>query len=295
MLTEEYTVRLDAFSGPMDLLLHLIRRAEIDVSEIALAEITDQYLAFLEDVSDVDVEVAGEFLVIAATLIEVKSRLLAPAEDSARAAEHDKQRRRAEPEDSPAVDLVKQLLAYRAYRDAADELLARADAWRQRWPLASIGTPKDALAPSDDLDIGDLSLFDLMQCYARLAETVQFDRIGDHAVHDDDTPIELHATDVLDRLRRLHVAEGGDRRMTMRALFDERSKPEVIGLFLAVLELVRKRKITVTPGEAGDVFVTLLEDDGAPLAWDDDDVVESADSEDDEDERLRSQSTSETD
>jgi len=264
----------------MDLLLHLIRRAEIDVSEIALAEITDQYLAFLENVGDVDVEVAGEFLVTAATLIEIKSRLITPPDE--RAPGDAERRRPAEPEDSPAVDLIKQLLAYRAYRDAADELLERAEAWSLRWPLAPAGTPQDALAPSDDVEIGDLGLVDLMQCYARLAETVQFDRLGDHAVHDDDTPIELHATDVLDRLRRLHVPEGGARSMTMRAIFDQREKPEVIGLFLAVLELVRKRKITVHAGEGGDVFVTLTEDEREALGWDDDDVVEGADSEDED-------------
>ena len=81
-LQEDYRVTLDAFEGPLDLLLHLIRRAELDIHDISVARITDQYLAFLRDMRTIDVEIAGDFLVMAATLIELKSRTLMPPDAS---------------------------------------------------------------------------------------------------------------------------------------------------------------------------------------------------------------------
>lgn len=242
MLTEDYSVRLDAFEGPLDLLLHLIRRAEVDISAISIAQITDQYLKHLESLNEIDVEPAGEFLVTAATLVELKSRLLAPpteGEEDAAAPILDAG------SGDPAADLVRALLEYKRFRERAERLARRREEWRNRWEVRPLAVPSPPRNDSSEppLDLEDLTLYDLVQAYARIAETVAFDRLGEHAIVDDDTPIELHAADVMERLK----ASAGP--VSMHALFAGRSRAEVIGVFLALLELVRQRLITVAQND----------------------------------------------
>jgi len=306
MLTDDYTVRLANFQGPLDLLLFLIRRAEVDVTALSIAEITDQFLHFLGEIERIDVEAAGEFLVTAATLLEIKSRLLAPAQPGDEDPDAGAPLDAALPRDtgSPAADLIRQLLAYRRFRDAADRLALRREIWVRRSPLAPhpphAPHPGAIPHPTENAEVEDLSLFGLIQAYARIAETVQFDRLGDHKIVADDTPIELYATDVLDRLRRQSTAPDRAARMTMREVFAGRAKVEVIGLFLAILELMRQRVIRVLLNESTrEVCVALRDTDdeepGAaaaqakladmrsaavpvgPRAWDDDDPFEADD------------------
>ena len=285
MLTQGYTVRLDAFSGPLDLLVHLIRRTEVDISEISVAQITDQYLESIRQVDQIDIDVAGEFLVIAATLIEIKSRKLAPQDDDgdARASLAPT---RSEPEDA-AAHLVRQLLAYRSFRAAADSLLLRRAEWEKRYPLRRLAMASGVEAPqNDDLELDDLSLYDLVESYSHIARTVAFDRLGEHTIEEDDTPIELHAADVLDRLRRLHAPNDAERSMPLRAIFADHARGDVIGLFLAVLELVRQRSVSVA-FDGREVMLRLIDDDTidaqAMRAWDDDDVLDDADDDDEDD------------
>lgn len=252
-LTEDYAVRLDAFEGPLDLLLHLITRAEVDVSAISLAQITTQYLRHLERVERIEVEPAGEFLVTAATLIELKSRLLVPPDDeSGEAADSSIVARETE---NPAAALVKQLLQYKRFRESAARLEERRAAWDRRYPLGALHVPDQPRAEgaADEgpaLDLEDLSLFDLVQAYARIAESVVFERLGDHSVVDDQTPIELHAADILERLRdapsiALDASTSPRPTLPLRTIFWGKRRGEIIGLFLAVLELVRQRAVRV--------------------------------------------------
>lgn len=309
MLTEDYTVRLANFQGPLDLLLFLIRRAEVDITEVSVADITDQYLHYLGDLQQIDVEAAGEFLVTAAALLEIKSRLLAPpGEDQAGSQTTADYLERAEP-GNPAADLIRQLLAYRRFRDAADRLERHRALWDRRYPLPSLGDPVGGAGLVDDSsELEDLNLFDLVRAYARISETVQFDRLGDHRIVADDTPIELHAADVLDRLRRSTTGDTASPRMTMREIFASRNRAEVIGLFLAILELVRQRAVRVeVDPQTRDISVALRDPDEAeqtpneplapaiveseekdtapqPVGWDDDDPFDQEE-DDDEDGR----------
>lgn len=256
MLTRDYTVRLGTFEGPMDLLLYLIRRAELDINEIALAEITDQYLRFLEGIDKVDIDEAGEFLVTAATLIEIKSRVVAPIQtpegETAAADNTLSMLAGVEAEsESPAATLVRQLLQYKAYRDAADALEKRREEWEQRFPLGRAGVER-RVEPEDDGEVGlgldDIELYDLVQAFARIMETVQFDRLGVHQVTYDDTPIELHFADILDRVERESTPDG----LTFRRVFEGRTRGEMVGLFIALLELVRQRKIRVSQNRTNE-------------------------------------------
>jgi len=247
---QPYTVRLDAFEGPLDLLLHLIRRAELDVTEISLSTVTDQYLHHIEHLANVDVEAAGEFLVVAATLIEIKSRLVNPETDHQQIT---RTRRDEDDELNPAAELLRQLLEYRSFREAGDALESRREDWDRRYPSGRAAADKQALKQAvarpegEDLDMEELDLYQLVAAFQKIIETVQFDRLGEHSVIDDDTPIELHAADLIDRLRRetsVDDATGERSTYSLRRLFEGRKKPEVIGLFLATLELVKQGAVT---------------------------------------------------
>ncbi len=245
MLTEDYRVRLEAFEGPMDLLLFLIRKAEVDVHDIPVARITDQYLEFLKGIDRIDIDLAGEFLVLAATLTEIKARMLAPAPTHARhAAIPD-----AGPGEDPRADLVRQLLAYKQYKDAAAALEDRQREWSGRFPAGACGIDGDRLREAGEepgIDSDDLDIVILAQAFSRIMESVNFERLGDHKVTYDDTPIELHAADVLDHVKRAAEEPGGaGRGLELRRVFGGRTRSEMIGLFLAVLDLVRRRLVAV--------------------------------------------------
>lgn len=268
---QDYRVELDCYSGPLDLLLYLVRRHEIDLNNLPVALLTEQYLQHLALIPQIDVEQAGEFLVMAATLVEIKSAMLVPqpqAQD-APAPGIPGAPEAMNPLD-PRYELVQQLLAYKRYKDAAEELDRRRTLWEARFPRRPARLPGERVQPhleaaeiSDEsaepaaewveIDIEDANVLDLCQAYARVMETVG----QPPAVHEllyDDTPIALHAEDILDRLRR----DGG---LTLQEVFAGRaSRSERIGLFLATLELVRQGKIRVIQDELEEqVALELIE------------------------------------
>lgn len=267
----DYRVELDAYSGPLDLLLYLVRKNEIDLHNIPIAALTEQYLAYLEKLKEIDLDVAGEFLVMAATLLEIKSRMLVPAEART---EGDDVEHPADPTLDPRYELVQQLLAYKRYRDAAGELEDRLADWEQR-AAARAAEPSarrhDAGTQTDDdesqsaaapleLELEDVSVLDLCEAFARILDSIGSTR--SHEVLYDDTPIALHAEDIVDRLRRDAPVDG----MDLQAMFAGRSRSEAIGLFLAMLELVRQRRITARQDDRRTIRLVLLpetDDDAA--------------------------------
>jgi segregation and condensation protein A len=273
MIDDTYRVRLDAFEGPLDLLLYLIRKDEVDLHDIPIASITEQYLAYIaqiqHDCRRVDIDTAGEFLVMAATLMEIKSRMLMPQPEVAAA--HATGERKGEKAD-PREELVRQLLEYKRYRDAANALEARAEEWRRRFPAGHAKLDSEALSAAieaaPDVEMEDLDLLDLVEAFRRIADTVNFDRLGEHQVTYDDTPLELHAEDIVLRIRE----EGGETgELTLQSMFGGRSRGEMVGLFLALLQLVKSRRVRVRQDRAeGLILVRLGEEDGEASSEDDD-------------------------
>jgi segregation and condensation protein A len=259
---DSYTVRLDAFEGPMDLLLYLIRKDEVDLHNIPIASITEQYIRYVRELEVVghhriDIDTAGEFLVMAATLMEIKSRMLMPQE-APPATEGETRIRHRE---DPRAELVRQLLEYKKYRDAANALESRAEEWRRRYPAVRAGVDdvrlQSALDAAPDMELEDLDLIDLVDAFRKIAETVIFDRLGDHQVTYDDTPIELHAEDIVSRLR----ADSEAKSMSLQQMFEGRSRGEMVGLFLALLELVRNRRVRVVQDRIEGLISVQLRDD----------------------------------
>lgn len=258
----DYRVELEAYSGPMDLLLYLVRKHEIDLNDIPIAKLTEQYLAHLQQMREMNFELAGEFLVMAATLLEIKSQMLAPRLDQ-EGQQGQGCAENALSELDPRYELVQQLLAYKRFKDLAGELESRQHEWAQRFahlpPRAQCasgdGTETQgdqALAGQPELDLDDISVHDLCEAFARILETIGSGPLAHQVVYDD-TPISMHAADLLDRLQR--DAAGGA--MTLAAIFAGRSRGEAIGLFLAMLELVRQRRVRVYQDDAGQIQIEL--------------------------------------
>jgi len=243
MVTQDnYRISLDSFQGPLDLLLYLVRRAEVDIHDIPIATITDQYFAVIRQAERVDVELASEFLVMAATLVEIKSRVLAPADGDGGSDGADGASSAAEDPTDPRHELIKQLLAYQRYRVASEELDMRRVLFEQRYPSRPAW---QYFEPAEEdveaeLELDDVHVFDLSEAYERIAAAIDFARLGAHHVEFDDTPIELYEQDLLDRLE--HTPE---KRLTLQQTFEGQSQVQRIGLFLATLELTRVRRITV--------------------------------------------------
>ena len=225
----DYRVKLDVYNGPLDLLLYLIRREEVDVHDIPIARITDQYVRHIEVLKTLDANLAGEFLVMAATLMEIKTHMLLPSVSVEDAEADDMQL-------DPRAELVRQLLEYKAFKDAAGNLHDAAALQATKYPRSPIKFQSDN---QRELDLEDVQVWDLMDAFSNLMESIGH-RIDSHDVIYDDTPTELHAADILDRLKREGSLSFGD-------IFAGRTnRSEIIGLFLALLELVRSKRVSIT-------------------------------------------------
>jgi len=240
-MTADYRVNLDVYNGPVDLLLYLIRRDEVDIYDIPIARITEQYIAYVEMFRKLDPNIAGEFMVMAATLMEIKTRMLLPA---APQEEGDQEGLGID----PRADLVRQLLEYKAFKDAAVDLRESADEQSLRHPRRPARIEGDG---EPEIDLEDIQVWDLLDAFTTMMEAIG-QSLKLHEVIYDDTPVELHATDILDRLAR----EGP---MTFRRIFEGRTvRSEIVGLFLAMLELVRRKKILAKQGENfGEIHIHL--------------------------------------
>lgn len=263
-ISGDYQVRLSSFQGPLDLLLYLIRRAEVDIHDIPIRAITEQYFAYLGQIDRIDIDVAGEFLVMAATLIEIKSKTLAPKPEGAEG-ETDADA----PGDAvdPRFDLVRQLLEYQRYRSAAEDLDRLRREYAERWAVRAVAPPSGGAEAGADVDeaderaieIEDAHILDLFDAYERIISAIDLSRLGEHRVEYDDTPITLHQEDLVDRLER-----SPSRRLTLRSAFEGRSRGEMIGLFLATLELARQGKVRIRQEEPGDEIELELAGDESP-------------------------------
>jgi segregation and condensation protein A len=219
-----YEIKLDNFEGPLDLLLHLIRKNEMDIYNIPMADITSQYLATLDTMKSLNLDIAGEFLLMAATLVHIKSRmLLPPIEEEEIEAE----------EEDPRAELVRRLLEYQKYRAAAVELDSRALLGRD---IFSRGAPLPEMdAIRDESEIVAVGLYELMEAFRQVLRD-----IPEEAFHEI-TPEQLSVTD---RVNFILSTMAGRERVAFLDLFPAiTSRGEVVVTFLAMLELVKMRVI----------------------------------------------------
>jgi segregation and condensation protein A len=235
----EYKVELETFRGPLDLLLYLVKHNEVDVCDIPIARVLEQFLEYLQVIQVIDVDAAGEFLVMAATLMEIKSRLLLPRADDGEA-----------PDEDPRRELVKQLIEYKKYKEAAALLEAQAERQMARLPRVPVEAPA-----RPDLAVQPLrkvELWDLVSAFGRLMRETA--ALQPKQIVMDDTPIHVHMDRILDALR--HRA-----RLAFADVFTPpHTRGRLLGLFLAILELIKGRRIEAEqPAAFGDVYLRLAE------------------------------------
>jgi segregation and condensation protein A len=228
----DYRVNLDIFAGPLDLLLYLVRKEEVDIYDIPIAKITDQYIHYIEMLKSLDIDLAGDFLVMAATLMQIKSAMLLPKADP----ESDLS---GEDLTDPRTELIRQLLEYKKFKDAANMLGAAADEYNQRFtrPDSIIemlkrepGQDEDgSAAPGDyerEVDIEQVSVWDLLEAFDTICKATG--TVPDISRIRDDTPIDLYQIEILHRLQE----EGP---MTFERIFESRAEQSASTIYLRAL------------------------------------------------------------
>lgn len=247
----DYRVHLDVFAGPLDLLLYLVRKEEVDIYDIPISRITEQYISYIEMLKKLDIEVAGDFLVMAATLMEIKSVMLLP---------------KAEPEQiggenltDPRAELIRQLLEYKKFKDAANLLDAAAEKRQERF-----GRPDSLVTQlSDDaesqIDIEQVSIWNLLDAFDAICRATSAGADFRHIR--DDMPIDLYQIEILHRLQ----TEGP---MAFEHIFESRrERLAMIGMFLAMLELIREKLVWAEqPAPFGQIYLKSLTDEPAEEA-----------------------------
>ncbi|MEZ6045379.1 MAG: segregation/condensation protein A [Planctomycetaceae bacterium] len=190
-----YRVKLDLYSGPLDLLLYLVRRHEVDILELPIAAITTQFLEYLDVLIMIDIDEIGEFLVTASTLVELKSRLVLP-----RPEEEIEEDEAVEGDHEMSSALVQRLLQYKRFKDASQLLQEKAAIWQEHYSRQNSERPRRGRKPSDDL-IKEVELWDLVSALSRLLRVKQIDT---NENQHDDTPISVF----MERIRNRVIEEG---------------------------------------------------------------------------------------
>jgi len=233
----EYRVDLPAFSGPLDLLLHLVKRQEVDVHEIQISQILKDYLAYLKALETLDLNNIGEFLVMASTLMEVKSKELLPKETLDLQDELD-----------PRDELITQLLEYRRYRELTrrlegkgkdrEQIFSRGSQGADQKELSSLAKERFEQEIEESLDLQDLDAWFLVKAYAQLLEETDFGKT--YQVEKDEKPMRAF----LDELRGKLEAR---KQIPFRHAFNpEEGKMGMIGTFMAMLELMKQGEMNAT-------------------------------------------------
>jgi len=231
----DYQVNLETFRGPLDLLLYLVKHDEIDIRDIPIARLTAQFLEHLRVLEMIDVELAGDFLVMAATLMEIKSRMLLPRSEEAVGEDAD-----------PRQELVRQLLEYKKYKDAAALLEAQAERQMCRLPRQPIDTAIEQDPAQQPLR--SVELWDLVSAFGRLMrETLA---LQPQQIVVDETPIHVYMETILARLEH--------EPLPFSAVFTPPyTRGRLLGFFLAILELIKSRQLLVEqPEPFGEIMLS---------------------------------------
>ncbi|MEM6884221.1 MAG: segregation/condensation protein A [Verrucomicrobiota bacterium] len=229
--TDPWRVDLPVFEGPLDLLLYLIKREEVDIYEVELGTITNQYLSYLDELEKLDLEIAGEFLVVAANLVYIKSRTLLPVDQQP--PEED-----AEEED-PRWELIRQLVEYKKFKEAAESLESHALVQEKIFYRQGGNRPKK---PKSQPGLGTVEVLDLVRAFQQILQAAQ-ERHGFREIYEDKFTVSEKIEYVLDRIAK-------ESKVKFSSLFYQTStRGEIVVTFLAVLELIRLKQLRFEQSE----------------------------------------------
>ncbi|MFM8218376.1 MAG: segregation and condensation protein A [Planctomycetaceae bacterium] len=224
-VTGEYRVELEAYCGPLDLLLYLVRRQEVDLLDLPLARLTAQFVEFVEVLQLLDLDLIGEFVVAASSLLEIKSRMVLPQEGAVAEL--------VEREEDPRAELVQQLLEYKRFKEATRLLEEQAAVWQQRYWRLSDDRPSKGGAAGQEL-FKEVELWDLVSALSRVLR--KNSEASPSTVIYDDTPISVFIEQIKERV-------AVEQRVAFTSLFaGSPSRSRITGIFLAILELLRHQR-----------------------------------------------------
>ena len=232
-----YEVHLDQFEGPLDLLLYLIREEKVDVTDIPIARITEQYLESIRDLDELDLERAGEYLLMAATLMRIKAKMLIPKDPD----------EEEEEEEDPRAELVRRLLEYQEFKRVAEVLGRREEEWRSIFGRAASPLPDDGTDEPEELDH---SLIDLFRAFKTILDRLETEQ-----------PLEMeaeeYAVDEQMAFIRFECARREEGVAFSALFFEVRSRQYVITTFLALLEMIRESEVQISQVDRfGEIWIT---------------------------------------
>jgi segregation and condensation protein A len=228
----DYKVKLDIFEGPMDLLVHLIKKAEVDIYDIPIALITDQFLAYLDWMKSMSIDFAGDFILMAATLTQIKSRTLLPTHSD------------EEEEDDPRLEIARPLLEFLQIKEAADELLDRSLLGEDTFTRTPV---KDDVYLDEDDQFIKVGLFELIDAFQVILKNISAD-----------TRVDLTAEKISVRGRINELVDILEKKgsITFSELFEkDRTKGDVVITFLAILEMAKVHLIEIAQHVQSGVII----------------------------------------
>lgn len=220
-----YKVKLDVFEGPLDLLLYLIQKEEVDIYDIPIAKVTDQYLEYLELMQLLDLNIAGEFLVMAATLMHIKSKMLLPPDQTEEAKE----------EEDPRTELVRRLLEYKKFKEAASELSHMESHQKHFFARVGSGIKPEEAQPKPEFF--EASLFDLITAFTKVLKDIPKETF--YQVIKDEFTVSDKIHDVL------HMLVDKKTLFFTDLFSNAKNKFEIVTIFLALLELIKIKEVVV--------------------------------------------------
>lgn len=226
-LNESYLVKIDAFEGPLDLLLHLINEYEIDIYDIPVAEITDQYNEYIKTMQQLELNIASEYLVMAATLLAIKSQMLLPKQQI----EEDIDTY----EEDPREELIKRLIEYRKFKNSAEMLKEKEDEANEVFMRSPTIFNEEFYKP--EIKQGNQSIYDMLRAFDRMLIRKKWDEPLETTVTRVEIPIEQRMQEVLETVK---ANKSG---IMFDHLFVERTRTHIVVTFMAILELMKNNSI----------------------------------------------------
>lgn len=237
LLDNPYHVELDVFEGPLDLLLHLIKENDVDIFNIPIANITKQYVQYIETMQSLNLTIAGEFLLMASTLAHIKSKMLLPPDPTEEDTDEEGQ--------DPREELVKRLLTYQKYKQAATMLDDQPHLGRDVFVREAKRPKKDPDAP---VELADVSIFKLVESFHRILDQLQLNQAHD---------VEMENFSIADSAQHIQAlfVRNPKGRVRFMELFEQTSKPsygQVVAYFLAVLSMIKRGVLKVLQSQDFD-------------------------------------------
>ncbi len=242
----QYHVKIDAFEGPLDLLLHLINRLEIDIYDIPVSEITEQYMLYIHTMQELHLDIASEYLVMAATLLSIKSRMLLPKQEEDLFDDEFGE----EPEEDPRDELMKRLIEYRRFKEAAEDLRTLEEDRSHVYTKAPSDLSEFVSESSAQIDSLNVTIYDVLGAFQKMLRRKKIQKPVQTKIARQEIPIEKRMEEILADLK----SRPGRRKF--QDLFPSDSKEHLVVTFLAILELMKTHSIVIEQeNNFSDIYV----------------------------------------